>query len=162
MRTKMKNIYNTGLFWLWIAVLIFVLDRYTKIWALHHLVMYEPLKIFSFFNLTLAFNTGAAFSFLHTASGWQHWFLGGLACVVSLVILYWLYQLPVRAWFLSVALCLTIGGALGNLWDRVTYAHVIDFLDFHIGSWHWPIFNIADSGICVGAGMMFWYWWRCR
>jgi signal peptidase II len=159
---KVKLIWATGWWWLWVAILVWLADRYTKTWAIDHLIAYQPFRILPIFNLTLAFNTGAAFSFLHTASGWQHWLLGGLALIASIVMLVWLYQWSIRAWFPSIALCCILGGALGNLWDRIAYGHVIDFIDFHMGDWHWPIFNLADSSICVGAFMLICYWWRHR
>jgi signal peptidase II len=111
-----------------------------------------------FFNLTLAFNTGAAYSFLHNASGWQNSLLTSLAVIVSACIVYWLSQLSARAYWAVIALTLVLGGALGNAWDRLLYGHVVDFLDFHLGGWHFAIFNIADSAICVGAFMLIVEW----
>jgi signal peptidase II len=125
-----------------------------------HLLPFTPLKIFPFFNLTLAYNKGAAFSFLHSASGWQHIFLGSLALIISIVILVWLYKLSARERWIGIALCLILGGALGNAWDRVLYGYVIDFFDFHLGDWHFAIFNVADSAIFIGAVMMLWHWAR--
>jgi signal peptidase II len=144
--------------WLWIAVAVFAIDRYSKYWVLSHLGFEEPVAIFPFFNLTLAYNTGAAFSFLNTASGWQHYVLGGLALVVSICIVYWLSKLPAGAKWMKTALCLIMGGALSNALDRVLYGHVIDFLDFHLYDWHFAIFNVADSAICVGAFMLILHW----
>lgn len=155
-----KKIAFSGLPWIWVTVLVIVIDRYSKLWVADHLLLGEPLAILPIFNLTLAFNTGAAFSFLHSAAGWQNWFLGGIACIISLTILYYLYQSTVRQWWSNIALTLILGGALGNAWDRVLYGHVIDFLDFHLNDWHFAIFNIADSAICVGAVMLFLYWMR--
>lgn len=153
-----RKIFRSGLIWLWITILFFILDRLAKIWAVQHLALYEPLTIFPFFNLTLAHNTGAAFSFLHSASGWQNLLFGGLALIVSIVIIYWLAKLSSRDRWLSIALCLILGGALGNAWDRMSYGYVIDFFDFHLGNWHFAIFNTADSAICVGAAMLFLHW----
>ncbi len=153
-----KKLYTSGLVWLWIAILILVIDRYSKLWIVDHLTFQEPLRILPFFNLTLAFNTGAAFSFLHSASGWQNWFLGGLAIIISILVLYWLAKSPARAGWMNIALCLILGGALGNAWDRMLYGYVIDFLSFHLGDWHFAIFNLADSAICVGAFMVFLHW----
>lgn len=146
--------------WLWLPILIIALDRYTKYWVLTHLTYREPLTILPFFNLTLAYNTGAAFSFLHNASGWQNILLGGLAIIVSIAILYWLVTLPKRAYWTRVALGLILGGALGNAWDRLLYGYVIDFLDFHLNDWHFATFNVADSAICVGAFMLMLSWIR--
>lgn len=158
----MKKILSHGLSWIWVSLLVLAIDRYTKMWVLHHLAIQEPVKILPFFNLTLAYNKGAAFSFLNAASGWQNWFLGGLAILISIVILGWLSKLPPRSYWLAVALSLILGGALGNAWDRTLYGYVIDFLSFHLGSWHFAIFNIADSAICVGAFMVVIYWFRQR
>lgn len=146
---------RSGLRWLWVAVLVFALDWSSKYLALHHLNLYEPIFITKFFNLMLAFNRGAAFSFLHHASGWQMWFFGGLSTVVVASILVWLSRLSFRQHWLSIGLACIVGGALGNLFDRIYYGHVIDFLQFHISHFYWPVFNIADSAICVGAFLLF-------
>lgn len=150
----LKKINQTGCYWLWIAVLVFLVDRITKYCAQKWLVLYTPVAIFPFFNLTLAYNKGAAFSFLDSFSGWQVWLFGLISVVVSAGILIWLYRLPTHQRWLSVSLTLVLGGALGNFCDRVLYGHVIDFLDFYVGHLHWPAFNIADSAICVGAVML--------
>lgn len=147
---------SSGLCWLWIAVIVFMLDWASKYFALHHLHEYEPIVITQFFNLMLAFNKGAAFSFLHHASGWQMWFFSGLSILVTMGILGWLKRLSYQQRWLSIALTLIIGGALGNLFDRVYYGHVIDFLQFHLSHFYWPVFNLADSAICVGAFLLFW------
>lgn len=154
----LKKLSSTGLSWLWITVLIMTLDRFSKIWVTQHLAFYEPYPVLPFFNLTLAYNTGAAFSFLHTMPGWQNWFLGSLAVIVSMIIIYWLIKTPARARWLNISLCLILAGALGNAWDRALYRYVIDFLDFHWGDWHFAIFNIADSAVSVGGFMLFLYW----
>ncbi|RDI42820.1 signal peptidase II [Aquicella lusitana] len=156
----MRKYFSTGLNWLWIALLVVLIDRYAKYWAVHNLTLTEPLPIFSVFNLTLAYNKGAAFSFLHNASGWQNLFLGSLAAIVSLFILGWLWTLSARERWTNIALCLVLGGAIGNAWDRILYGYVIDFFDFHLGDWHFAIFNTADSAICVGAAMLLWHWLR--
>ena len=154
----MKKIFGSGWAWLWIAIVVIIFDRYTKFMVLQHLTYQEPWRIFPFLNLTLAYNTGAAFSFLHSATGWQNWFLGGMALVVSVIVLVWLLGLPRRSIWMGIALNLVLGGALGNMWDRIQYGYVIDFLSFHLGDWYFAIFNIADSAICVGAVMMMLYW----
>jgi signal peptidase II len=118
------------------------------------------MKVLPFFDLTLAYNTGAAFSFLNSASGWQNVFFSVLAFVVSIAIIAWLFRLRKKDGWLSIALCLILGGALGNAWDRLLYHYVIDFLSFHLGSWHFAIFNIADAGISVGAFMLLVQWVR--
>lgn len=160
MHKLIKKIFTSGLCWLWIAIAVIIMDRFSKIWVVEHLLPFEPLQILPIFNLTLAFNKGAAFSFLHSASGWQNLMLSGFACLISVVIIIWLYRSIAREYWLNIALCLIIGGALGNVWDRILYGYVIDFFDFHLGEWHFAIFNVADSSICVGAFMLFWYWVR--
>jgi signal peptidase II len=150
----MRNVFQTGLRWCWVSLLVIIIDRLTKMVVLSHLVVYKPLQMTSFFNLTLAYNKGAAFSFLGSASGWQSWLFGLLAVAVSVTLLIWLKRLSSQQWWISIALSLIIGGALGNLFDRVYYGEVIDFLQFHAGQFYWPVFNIADSAICAGAFML--------
>lgn len=153
-----KKILQSGLTWIWLAVVVIALDRFSKIWMMNHLNYQEPMKILPFFNFTLAYNRGAAFSFLHNASGWQNLVLGGLALIVSLTVIFWLAKVSRQDRWLSIALCLILGGALGNAWDRILYHYVVDFLDFHLGDWHFAIFNLADSAISIGAFMLFWHW----
>jgi signal peptidase II len=140
--------------WLWISVVVIALDQLTKIIATQTLQMHQPVAVFPLFNFTLAHNTGAAFSFLSEAGGWQRWFFTLIAIVVSTVIAVWLKRLRGDQVWLSVALTLILGGAIGNVWDRMTLGYVIDFLDFYYGDWHWPAFNVADSAITVGAIML--------
>ncbi len=156
----LKEIPKSGLCWLWVTVIVILLDYYSKLWVAAHLAYYEPLTILPVFNLTLTRNTGAAFSFLHSASGWQNLMFIIFALTVSVMILGWLFTLPRRNWWLGIALSLVLGGALGNVWDRFTYQYVIDFLDFHFEDWHFAIFNVADAAITVGAFMIILYWWR--
>ncbi len=113
-----RNFFSTGLNWLWVSVVVIILDRITKMLALKYLISYEPLEVLSFFNLTLAYNRGAAFSFLSSSPGWQVWFLGAVAIAVSVGILIWLQRLSYKQYWLCIALALVIGGALGNLWDK--------------------------------------------
>lgn len=153
-----KKISSSGLIWLWLTLLVIGLDRFSKLWVLDNLVLHEPFPVLPVFNLTLAYNTGAAFSFLNSMSGWQNWFLGGLAFAVSIMVLVWLSRLPARSWWMNISLCLILGGALGNAWDRLTYGYVIDFLSVHWNDWYFAIFNVADSAICVGACMLFLSW----
>lgn len=150
-----KSILSTGISWVWITFLVIVIDYFTKSWVIHHLTYQEPFKISSIFNLTLTFNTGSAFGFLHTASGWQNLFLGGIQLVVSIVIVFSLAKKSTHARWINTSLCLILGGAMGNFYDRILYGHVIDFLSFHCGEWFFAIFNIADSAICIGAFMLF-------
>jgi len=150
----MPNLASTGWRWLWIAVLIVLLDRLTKYLAVHFLVPFEPLRIFSLLNLTLGYNKGAAFGFLNNASHWQTWLFGTLAVLVSIALLIWLKNLSSKQRWMSIALTLIVGGALGNLCDRILYGYVTDFIEFHFSHWSFPAFNVADSAICVGAFMV--------
>lgn len=158
MRNCASKVMTSGLVWLLLSVMVLTIDRDSKIWMLDHLTFGEPQPLLPFLNLTLAYNTGAAFSFLNSASGWQHFLLGGLAIVVTIFIIAWLAKLPRNSYWQNIALSLILAGALGNAWDRVLYGHVIDFINFHLGSWHFAIFNVADSAICVGAFMLIILW----
>ena len=149
-----KRFLNTGLRWLWVVVVVVALDRISKMLALHYLTEYVPYPVVPFFNLTLAYNKGAAFSFLNQASGWQVWFFGFLAVVVSVVILFQMHKMSSQQRWLNIAFALIMGGALGNLSDRICYGHVIDFIDLYVSRFHWPVFNLADSAICIGAVMI--------
>lgn len=140
--------------WLLVTLVVVVLDQLTKHLAVANLAMYEPVPVMPFFNLMLAHNTGAAFSFLADAGGWQRWFFVGLTAVISVVLLAWLYRLPRGQKLLPIALSLVLGGAIGNVYDRMSYGYVIDFIDWYVGNYHWPAFNIADAAICVGAGVL--------
>jgi signal peptidase II len=148
------KISQTGLCWLWITILVLAVDRVTKLWIQHHVSAYSVNHITAFFNITLAYNKGAAFSFLNGAAGWQTRMFGALAIGISFVLLVWLSRISRKERWISVALTLIIGGAIGNLWDRISYGHVTDFLQFHISTYYWPVFNIADSSICIGAVML--------
>jgi len=158
MLKRLQILKASGLVWLWISVLVLIVDRYSKLWVMQHLGFHETLPVLPFFNLTLAYNTGAAFSFLDSASGWQGWFLGGLALMVCLIVLVWLSTLSSRDSWINIALCLILGGAFGNVCDRMLYGHVIDLLSFHWGDWYFAIFNIADGAICLGAFIMGCHW----
>jgi signal peptidase II len=137
--------------WTILSIIIVALDQLTKSWASTNLEYAVPQAVMPFFNLTLLHNTGAAFSFLADAGGWQRWFFSGLAVVVSVVLLVWLARLPARRYTLAIALALVLGGALGNVWDRLMNGYVVDFIDIYYQSWHWPAFNIADMAISLGA-----------
>ncbi len=140
--------------WLWLSALVAALDLATKAVASHYLVLYQPVPVFPGFNWTLAHNSGAAFSFLASESGWQRWFFSVIALVVSIGITIWITRLKSTETWLAVALALVLGGAIGNLWDRVTLGYVVDFIDVYYQQSHWPAFNIADSAICVGAVLL--------
>ncbi|MEK7322850.1 MAG: signal peptidase II [Pseudomonadota bacterium] len=157
--------------WLTIAGVVLLIDQITKQLAEAMLSFGESVAVMPFFNITLAYNTGAAFSFLAQAGGWQRWFFAALALTVSAVIFVWLRRLKPQEKWSGVALALILGGALGNVIDRILFGHVIDFLDVYYTAdqcmalfsfeplaegmrCHWPAFNIADSAISVGAVMM--------
>jgi len=137
--------------YLWITLVVVVLDQVSKQLAEHYLVFLVPVPVMPFFNLTLSYNPGAAFSFLSDAGGWQRWFFIGLALLVSVVIIVWLYKLPKQDKWIAVALTLVLGGALGNVIDRILFKHVIDFIHVYYEQRNFPIFNIADSAITVGV-----------
>jgi signal peptidase II len=120
----------------------------------HYFGYHETLRMTSFFNLTLAYNTGAAFSFLNSAGGWQLWLFAIIAAIVSVGLLIWLQRLKYQQRWPSIAVSLILAGALGNLWDRINYNHVVDFIQLHAGDFYWPVFNVADSAICLGAFML--------
>ncbi|MGZ0077423.1 signal peptidase II [Methylomonas sp. YC3] len=140
--------------WLWISAVTLVLDQASKLAVDGSMQLFESIPLLPYFNLTYVHNTGAAFSFLAQAGGWQRWLFAGLAVVMSGIIAVWLYRLKKHETLMAVALALVLGGAIGNLIDRVAYGYVIDFLDVYYQDWHWPAFNIADSAICVGVGLM--------
>ena len=141
--------------WLGLAGLIIVLDQLTKLWVLATLKLGERIEVTSFFNLVLVFNPGAAFSFLSDAGGWQRWFFVVLAIAVSGWLTF-LIRRHAAERLLPAAAALILGGALGNVIDRIRFGAVADFLDAHAAGWHWPAFNIADSAISVGVALLVW------
>jgi len=141
--------------WLWLSLLVIVLDQASKLAIDFNMQLYESIPLLPFFNLTYVHNTGAAFSFLSGAGGWQRWFFAGLAVAMSVALGIWLSRLQKHETLLAASLSLILGGAVGNLIDRLLYGHVIDFLDVYYGSWHFPAFNVADSAITLGAFLMF-------
>ena len=144
------------LVWLWLAALVIVLDQASKYWFEHSLSLYEQIVVIpDLFSWTLAYNKGAAFSFLADQGGWQRWFFALVAAFASTVIFVWMKRLKPHERWLGMALALVLGGALGNLYDRVVLGHVVDFILVHWQDrWFFPAFNIADSAITVGAGML--------
>lgn len=141
---------------LWLAGLVIGLDQLTKMLATEHLSYRVPVELTSWFDFTLAHNTGAAFSFLASAGGWQRWFLSGVALAVSVFVLLWLWRLEASKLRLTIALGLILGGGIGNLIDRVAYGYVVDFISVHYQNWYFPAFNVADSGITLGACLLLW------
>ncbi|MEQ9465425.1 MAG: signal peptidase II [Haliea sp.] len=147
-----RNLPTAG--WYAVALLVIVLDQLSKGMAEQYLDYGRPLVLTSWFNLTLQYNPGAAFSFLSDAGGWQRYFFSGVAVVISGILVVWLHRLPPTLRLLPLSLALILGGALGNLWDRVALGHVVDFISVHYGGYFFPAFNIADSAISVGAALM--------
>ena len=142
--------------WLWLSLLVLVIDQASKLYFNNALSMYQQIVVIpDYFSWTLAYNTGAAFSFLADSSGWQRWLFALIAVAVSAVLVVWLKRLGRNETWLAVALALVLGGALGNLYDRIVLGHVVDFILVH---WknihHFPAFNLADSAITVGAVML--------
>ncbi|MFI9650967.1 signal peptidase II [Guyparkeria halopsychrophila] len=150
------RIASTNLRWLWLSLGVLVADQLTKWAALAGLVYARPVEVLPFFNFTLLYNTGAAFSFLADHDGWQRWFFVFLAVVITGALLVWLAFVAIRDGRIKAGITLLIGGAVGNVIDRVLYGHVVDFLDFHVAGWHWPAFNIADAAITIGVVLIIW------
>ena len=140
--------------WLWLSALVIALDQASKWLASAKLVLHSPVEVMPMFNLTLMHNRGAAFSFLHNAEGWQRWFFVLIALVVSTVIIAWLRRLQPAQRLMAAGLSLILGGALGNVWDRIVQGYVVDFIDVYYDHWHWPAFNVADSAIVLGAALL--------
>jgi len=141
--------------WLALAGLIILADFATKSWVLSGFFLYERVAVTSFFNLVLAMNPGASFGLLADAGGWQRWFFIVLAIVVSVWLVFMIRRHAAELWW-PLGCALVLGGAIGNLIDRVRFGAVVDFLDFHIAGWHWPTFNLADMAIVSGAAVLIW------
>jgi signal peptidase II len=153
-RTMMDNLKNTGLRWLWVSVLIVALDQWSKALIVNNFDLYEYVAVTPFFNIKYAINTGAAWSFLSQEGGWQLWFFTGIAVLVVCYLAYSMLQLSYKHMRLNLAYGLIIGGALGNAIDRLQHGFVVDFFHFYWRQYHYPIFNVADIAICIGAGLM--------
>ena len=136
---------------LWLSLLVVVLDQWSKYWIVANFREYEVLTVWPVFNLTLVYNTGAAFSFLSDAGGWQRWFFVIVGVLVSIIMVVWLYRLQPRERWTALGLALIVGGAVGNLIDRIVLGKVVDFLQWHWHDWYWPSFNLADSAITLGV-----------
>lgn len=150
----MNNSEPNSLRWIWLSILIVALDQLTKFLIEPWLTGQPPFEVIpGFARLVLVYNTGAAFSLLSSASGWQRWLFTGLAVVISALIVYWLKKTPRGQWTTALPLAMILGGAVGNLIDRLRFGHVIDFVDLYYGDWHWPAFNVADASISVGAAV---------
>jgi len=145
---------RNAIIWLAVSAVIVVLDLWTKQIATASLELYRPVEVTSWLNMTLAHNYGAAFSFLSDAGGWQRWFFTILASIVTVVLFVWLLRLPKEEKLTGLSLGLVIGGAIGNLVDRINNGYVVDFIDVYARGWHWPAFNIADSAITCGVVLL--------
>ncbi|WP_421866899.1 signal peptidase II [Motiliproteus sp.] len=152
----MNLLKQSGLGWLWLALLVLVLDQASKQLADAMLEYARPVTLLPVFDLTLLYNKGAAFSFLSDQGGWQRWFFSAVALGVGGYLLYWLSRTPRTQRLLCVSLTLILGGALGNLIDRLLLGHVIDFISLHWQQYYYPAFNIADCAITVGAVLLIW------
>ena len=141
--------------WLGVSAAVVVADLATKAWVTRAFAPGDVLQVTPFFNLVLTYNPGAAFSFLAGAGGWQRWFFTVLAIAISVALVFMLRR-PHRDRLVPLALSLVLGGALGNLWDRVTLGHVVDFVQLHAAGYYWPAFNVADSAISVGVVLLVW------
>ena len=139
--------------WLGIALLVLLIDQFTKVLVLGAFQLGDSTPITSFFNLVRVHNHGAAFSFLAGAGGWQRWFFTGIGVVAALFMV-WMLRSHAGQKLFCLAIALILGGAIGNVIDRLLHGYVVDFLDFYWGGWHFPAFNVADSGISVGAALL--------
>ncbi len=142
---------NTGLKYLALSLILFIADQATKITILNTLELYQDINILPIFDITHVHNYGAAFSFLSDAGGWQRYFFTIIAVVISTLLIYWMYKTPTEQKLLLTSYALILSGALGNVWDRINYGYVVDFLHFYYQSWSFPAFNVADIAISIGA-----------
>lgn len=140
--------------WLWASLLVVILDQASKQFAELQLTPHQPVNLFPYFDWYLTYNTGAAFSLLADAGGWQRWLFTIIAIVISIVIVQWVRKLPGEETLTAVSLCLILGGAIGNLIDRILLGHVIDYIQVWLGSYPFPAFNLADAAISVGAVLL--------
>lgn len=140
-----------------VGLLVLLLDQLSKIFILPLIDAGQSIKILPFLNFNLAHNYGAAFGILSQESGWQRWLFVAVAVLVSIILLLWAKRLSSKDWGLTIAIGLLLGGAWGNMLDRIWRGTVIDFIDFYIRDWHWYLFNVADAGICVGAVLLLWF-----
>ena len=145
---------DSGLRWLWLSLIVVIVDQASKLWVLDNMALYETISVLPFFNLFHAHNYGAAFSFLHDAQGWQRWFFVIIAVAISALLLVWMRKSPASERLLPAAYALVIGGALGNLYDRLVYGYVVDMIQVFYQDWYYPTFNIADSAICIGGALL--------
>lgn len=148
------DIHTTNLRWLMLSLVIVALDQASKQWITTQLSLGQSQPIMAYVNFTVAHNSGAAFSLLNHVGGWQRWLFIGLAVVITLAATLCLVSLDKKRHWPALGLALVVGGAIGNLIDRVVHGYVVDFLDLFVNSYHWPTFNVADSAICLGIGIL--------
>jgi len=149
----MKPLFKLGVA---IAIVVIGIDQFTKIWALNALVLHEPVALFTGLNMTLAYNPGVAFSMFDESGDVGRWLLSGLAIIISVVLLAWLWRLHHSERLLAVGLGFVLGGAVGNVIDRIYLGHVVDFIQVYYDQAYWPTFNMADSAITLGAALLIW------
>ncbi|GAB2945196.1 signal peptidase II [Hafnia psychrotolerans] len=146
-----KPLCSTGLRWLWLAALVIIMDLGSKFLIMGNFQLGESMPLIPYLNLFYAQNHGAAFSFLADKGGWQRWFFAVIALVIVIALIVLMYRSNAKQKINNIAYAMIIGGALGNLFDRMVHGYVIDFIDFYVNDWHYPTFNLADSFICIGA-----------
>lgn len=152
--SRLTELKNTGLKFLALSFVFIVLDQVTKLWIINSLDLYQDINVLPIFDITHVRNYGAAFSFLSDAGGWQRYFFTVIAVVVSILLTYWMYQTPTKQKLLLTAYGLILGGAIGNVMDRINYGYVVDFIHFYYENWHFPAFNVADIAISIGAFLL--------
>lgn len=140
--------------WYFLSLVIIIADQLSKYWVASSLTPYKPMAVIPMLNITLAYNTGAAFSFLSGAGGWHRWFFAGFSLTVSVILIIWLWRLPIREKLQSAGISLILGGAIGNLIDRGLQGYVVDFIDVYYENHHFATFNLADSAISIGAVLL--------
>lgn len=150
----MKPIFSTGLRWLWLVVVVLIVDLGSKSLILKYLMLGDTVSLFPFLNLHYARNYGAAFSFLADKGGWQRWFFAGIAIGICVALVWMMYRAKAHQKLNHIAYALIIGGALGNLFDRLWHSFVVDMIDFYVGDWHFATFNLADTAICSGPALI--------
>ena len=145
---------RTALWWIWISVLVVLLDQYSKYWITTHMQLHEAWDLMPSVRLFLGYNKGAAFSMLEGNPVLALYLFTSFATLVVLGLLFWLFCLSASSRLVSVGITLILGGAVGNLIDRIRFGYVIDFIELYVQDWHWPIFNVADTAICIGAAIL--------
>jgi len=152
MTEKASN--KTGLWFLLLSLFVVFLDQASKIWIVNNLALYQDINVWPVFDITYVQNPGAAFSFLSDAGGWQRWFFTAIAVVISILLTVWILKTPGKQKLLLTSYSLILGGAIGNVVDRINYGYVVDFIHFYYESWSFPAFNIADIAISCGAALL--------